>query len=141
MDNTRSSNPTGGVSDQQTVLRQTLERYFDCPTAETAGEIATLLSAYQNRWIAERAGSGATTSIATTKPAAETGKRLPRVSHDEQVVLKKLAEGWPATTADVPRWSWFENRELVALAPHPDGGDAEILVITPLGQAVAKAAG
>ena len=67
------------------------------------------------------------------KPAVSK-PRFPIASADLEV-LKRLADGWPGTTAEVARWAWFENRELVALETNPAGEGPEMLRLTPLGWA------
>jgi hypothetical protein len=113
------------------ALRQALERFLDCPTAENQQQVATLTAAYQTLWINERAGAPA---AAPAKPT-QMLKAPPRLAEADRAVLVKLADGWVATAADAPRWAWFEDRELIRMEPGPDG--EEILVLTDLGRAAA----
>lgn len=114
------------------ALRQALERFLDCPTAENQQQVATLTAAYQTRWINERAGAPAAAATAKPAPALKTP---PRLAEADRAVLVKLADGWVATAADAPRWAWFEDRELIRMEPGPDG--EEILALTDLGRAAA----
>lgn len=113
-------------------LRQTLERLLDCPTAETLEELRSLAAAYQTSWIERRAGV-APKAEAT---AVRSSRKPPQISADDRAVLVKLAKGWRATPADVPRWVWLEDRELVRMETAPDG--AEILALTDLGRIAAN---
>lgn len=115
------------------ALRQTLERFLDCPTAENLTQIQSLAAAYQTKWIFERAGVAAPVAAVKASPS----KAPPRLAESDREVLVKLTQGWTATAADAPRWAFLENRELIRMEPGPDG--EEILVLTDLGRAAAGA--
>lgn len=113
-------------------LRQALERFMDCPAADRLEELRVLAVAYQTLWIEQRAG--AAPQSAATKVAASK-KAPPSVPEADRAVLVKLAQGALLAAADVPRWVWLEDRELIRMAPGPDG--REILTLTDLGRAAA----
>lgn len=114
--------------------RRHLERFMDAPTAENLGALQASLAEYQTLWINLHAG------IATGTPggadagakSSATRARAPKLAAAEREVLARVAEGVRLTTADVARWAWFENRELVRL--EAEGGD-EVLILTELGRA------
>lgn len=115
------------------ALRQTLERFLDCPTAENLTQIQSLAAAYQTKWISERAGVAPPAAAVKAPPP----KAPPRLAESDREVLVRLTQGWTATAADAPRWAFLENRELIRMEPGPDG--EEILVLTDLGRAAAGA--
>lgn len=115
------------------ALRQTLERFLDCPTAENLTQIQSLAAAYQTKWVSERAGVAPPVAAVKTPPP----KAPPRLAESDREVLVKLTQGWKATAADAPRWAFLENRELIRMEPGPDG--EELLVLTDLGRAAAGA--
>lgn len=115
------------------ALRALLDTYARCPTQPTLTELHQALAAYQTDWIRVRAGEEvAPPPPAPVKAAASIKPKFP-VGAAERAVLEKLADGWTATTADVPRWVWFEDRELVTLAPNPTGEGPEVLRLAPEG--------
>lgn len=117
---------------ERAKLTEQVERFLDCPTAENLAAIQSLATAYQSRWISGHAGTAA------AGPTATTGdKRIPKIAFADRTVLQRLAEGWMATPADVPRWCWFEDRDLIRLEPHPQNPETEILVLTDLGRSAA----
>lgn len=113
----------------QDALRALFETYLRCPVQPVLSELEQGLRAWQTEWIRARAGADAPAPGAT---AARPRARFP-VSAAERAVLERLAEGWRATTAEVPRWAWFEDRELVTLHPNPAGTGPEVLRLTPAG--------
>lgn len=115
------------------ALRQALERFLDCPTADNLTQLQSLAAVYPTKWISERAGVAP--PVAAAK--ASTPKAPPRLTESDRELLVKLAQGWTATAADAPRWAFLENRELIRMEPGPDG--EEILVLTDLGRAAAGA--
>lgn len=135
------------MSDPKTALPNTtlhtqLDAYLACPTAPALEELRTALAAYQTEWIRGHAGvsaaaPGPTAAAAPApapRPAAVAKPRFPIAAADLEV-LGRIADGWAATTAEVPRWAWFENRELVTLEPDPAGAGPELLRLAPLGWA------
>lgn len=134
------------MSDPKTTLPNTnlhaqLDAYLACPTASALEELRTALTAYQTEWIRGHAGvsaaaapSPAAEPAPVPRPAAVAKPRFPIAAADLEV-LGRIADGWAATTADVPRWAWFENRELVTLEPDPAGAGPELLRLAPLGWA------
>ena len=113
------------------ALRQALERFLDCPTADIRAKIQSFAPAYHANGIAERAGVAPPAAAVKPPPA----KAPPRLAESDREVLVKLAHGWTATAANAPRWAFLENRELIRMEPGPDGED--ILVLTDLGRAAA----
>ncbi|ALG75084.1 hypothetical protein VY88_26515 [Azospirillum thiophilum] len=138
------------MTDAKTTLHALLDAYLRCPAEAARTELEQALRSYQTDWIRARAGDDAPPLPAAAAtlapvPAASAARpavpkpRFPIASADLEV-LKRLADGWPGTTAEVARWAWFENRELVTLAPGPagpdtSGGGPELLRLTPLGWA------
>lgn len=138
------------MTDAKTTLHALLDAYLRCPAEAARTELEQALRGYQTDWIRARAGDDApplpapatTPAPAPAAPAARPAvprSRFPIASADLEV-LKRLADGWPGTTAEVARWAWFENRELVTLVPGPAIPDApgegpERLQLTPLGWA------
>lgn len=109
-------------------LRTLLDRYVDCPTASALEELEQALRAYQTAWIRSRAGVDAPPPDVAAK-AAPTKPRF-KVSDADRAVLERLADGWAPTMAEVPRWAWFEDRELVQLVPDPADPGRQILRLT-----------
>lgn len=119
------------MNDTTASLRTLFERYLTCPTTPDLDELEQALRGYQTDWIRTRAGAGA-------PPAATTGKTTPvkprfKISDTDRAVLERLADGWVPTMAEVPRWAWFEDRELVRLEPDPGDSDRSILRLTDEG--------
>ncbi len=112
------------------ALRALLDSFLRCPVQPTLEELTAGLHAHQTAWIRGRGADGA----APSRPQGPRPRH--RLSADERAVLERLAAGERLTTADVARWAWFENRELVALAPDPAGGP-DILTLTDDGRAAA----
>ncbi|HRJ62506.1 MAG TPA: hypothetical protein PKZ97_11750, partial [Azospirillaceae bacterium] len=50
------------------ALRQALERFLDCPTADNLTQVQSLAAAYQTKWIAERAGVAPAVAAAVKAP-------------------------------------------------------------------------
>ena len=123
------------MGDPKDALHALLDRCLRCPDTASLTELEQALRAYQTDWIRARAGADAP-ALATPQPAAALRPKFPVMSADADV-LKRLADGWAGTTAEVPRWAWFENRELVTLEPNPAGSGPELLRLTPAGWAVA----
>lgn len=126
------------MSDPKDALRALLDSYLRCPVEAGRLELEQGLRAYQTDWIRARAGADALPVQAPEAPprAAVPRPKFPIASADVEV-LKRLAEGWAGTTAEVSRWAWFENRELVTLEPDPSGSGPERLRLTPAGWAAA----
>lgn len=130
------------MTDAKNTLHALLDAYLRCPVDAARSELEQALRSYQTDWIRAHAGAGsgaaapplpAAVTAAAVKPAVSK-PRFPIASADLEV-LKRLADGWPGTTAEVARWAWFENRELVALETNPAGEGPEMLRLTPLGWA------
>jgi len=126
------------MSDPKDALRALLDTYLRCPEEAARAALEQGLRAYQTDWIRARAGADAPPLPAPAAPARPAAARpkFPIASADLDV-LKRLADGWAGTTADVSRWAWFENRELVTLEPNPAGDGPELLRLTPAGWAAA----
>ncbi len=135
------------MTDAKTTLHALLDAYLRCPAEAARTELEQAVRSYQTDWIRARAGddapplpAAAATQAQAPVPAAPAARpavpkpRFPIASADLEV-LKRLADGWPGTTAEVARWAWFENRELVTLAPDTPGSGPELLHLTPLGWA------
>lgn len=131
------------MSDAKNTLHALLDAYLRCPVDAARSELEQALRSYQTDWIRAQAGADApplqatgagAEAPATARKAIMPKPRFPIASADLEV-LKRLADGWPGTTADVTRWAWFENRELVALDPNPAGEGPEMLRLTQLGWA------
>lgn len=130
------------MTDATNTLHALLDAYLRCPVDSVRTELEQALRSYQTDWIRARAGADAPPQAkakaeeapAPVKKAIVPKPRFPIASADLEV-LKRLADGWPGTTADVARWAWFENRELVTLDPNPAGEGPEMLRLTPLGWA------
>ncbi|WP_448203043.1 hypothetical protein [Azospirillum sp. sgz302134] len=120
------------------ALRALLDSYLRCPTEPARAELEQSLRAYQTEWIRARAGADAPPLAApaknAAKPAAPAKPKFPIASADLDV-LERMADGWVPTTAEVPRWVWFENRELVTLEANPTGTGPEVMRLTPSGWA------
>jgi hypothetical protein len=130
------------MTDATNTLHALLDAYLRCPVDSARAELEQALRGYQTDWIRARAGSDAPPLPATEAEAASAPAkkaivpkpRFPIASADLEV-LKRLADGWSGTTAEVARWAWFENRELVVLDPNPAGEGPEVLRLAPLGWA------
>ncbi len=131
--NPPSQNPLGQPSGTPSAddLRALLETYLRCPAEPLRADLDQRLRAYQTDWIRARAGADAPPAAGK---AATPRARFPIAAADLEV-LRRMAEGWVPTTAEVPRWAWFENRELVVLEPAPSGGGPEVMRLTPGGWA------
>lgn len=127
------------MTDATNTLHALLDAYLRCPVEAARTELEQALRSYQTEWIRARAGVDAPPppAAAPAAPAAKPVVAKPRfpIASADLDVLKRLADGWPGTTADVARWAWFENRELVTLDPNPAGEGPEVLRLTPLGWA------
>ena len=119
-------------------LRALLDGYLRCPTDPARAELEQALRAYQTDWIRARAGADApplkTAAPGQAKAAAPARPKFPIAAADLEV-LKRMADGWTPTTADVPRWAWLEDRELVMLEPNPAGNGPEVMRLTSTGWA------
>ncbi|MBP2310950.1 hypothetical protein [Azospirillum soli] len=115
-------------------LRALLDTYLRCPTEPARGELDQALCAYQTDWICARAGADAPPPKDPAAKPAQARPKFPIAAADLDV-LKRMADGWEPTTADVPRWAWFENRELVTLEPNPAGSGPEVMRLAPNGWA------
>lgn len=115
-------------------LRTLLDSYLRCPTEPARAELDQALRAYQTDWIRARAGADAPP---LKDPAARPAQARPKfpIAAADLDVLTRMADGWEPTTADVPRWAWFENRELVTLEPNPAGSGPEVMRLAPNGWA------
>lgn len=124
------------MTDATNRLHALLDAYLRCPVEAARTELEQALRGYQTDWIRTRAGADAPPLPVAAAPAAKpvAKPRFPIAAADIDV-LKRLADGWTGTTADVTRWAWFENRELVSLEPNPAGEGPELLRLTPLGWA------
>ncbi|MBP2290916.1 hypothetical protein [Azospirillum rugosum] len=126
------------MSDPAEPLRTLLDVYLRCPTEPARVELEQALRAYQTDWIRVRAGADAPPA---TKPAADApAKAAPKkpkfpIAAADLEVLARMADGWVPTIAEVPRWAWFENRELVTLEPNPAGSGPEVMRLSPTGWA------
>ncbi|MGF7174205.1 hypothetical protein [Azospirillum doebereinerae] len=122
------------MSDPKDALRALLDSYLRCPAEPARAELEQALRGYQTDWIRAHAGADApplpVPAAASARPPARP--KFPIASADLEV-LKRLAEGWAGSTAEVSRWAWFENRELVTLEPNPAGSGPELLRLTPSG--------
>lgn len=119
------------MNDTTASLRTLLDRYLACPTSPALDELEHALRGYQTEWIRNRAGADAPPADAPAK--ASVPKARFKITDGDRAVLERLADGWAPTTADVPRWAWFEDRELVQLVPDPGGEGREILRLTAEG--------
>lgn len=110
------------------ALRALLDGYLRCPTEPALRELEAALRVYQTEWIGRHAGQP-TAVAASAPPPPPTPVPKPRfkLDSDQRAVLERLAAGWEATTADLPRWAWFEDRELIRLDPDPSGQGPERL--------------
>ena len=117
-------------------LRALLDGYLLCPTEPARAELEQALRAYQTDWIRARAGGDATAAPAAGAPlkAPPRKPKFPIAAADLEV-LERMAGGWVPTVAEVPRWAWFENRELVTLEPNPAGDGPEVMRLSPTGWA------
>jgi hypothetical protein len=120
--------PKEAAKDGGEELRALLDAWLRCPTQPALDTLEKALRAFQTQWIVGRAGGGAAAGVA---PLAKPRRRIAMADADRRV-LERLADGWFATTADVPRWAWFENHELVRMEPAAQGG-AETLRLTAEG--------
>lgn len=108
------------MTDATNTLHALLDAYLRCPVEAARTELELALRGYQTDWIRARAGADAPPlPVAAPAPAAKPAVAKPRfpIAAADLDVLKRLADGWTGTTAEVARWAWFENRELVALDP------------------------
>ncbi|MBP2301266.1 hypothetical protein [Azospirillum picis] len=131
------------MKESRDTLHVLLDAYLRCPVEAARSDLEQALRSYQTEWIRARAGDEApplpapalapAPAAPPAKPAVDRPK-FPIAAADIEV-LSRLAEGWMGTTADVKRWAWFENRELVSLEPNPAGKGPELLRLTPLGWA------
>ncbi|WP_051340600.1 hypothetical protein [Azospirillum halopraeferens] len=113
------------------ALRALLDTYLRCPAEPVLNDLQQALRTYQTEWIRARAGADAP---APAEPAkAGVPKARFKVTGEDRAVLERLAEGWEPTTAEVRRWAWFEDRELVRLMPNPAGTGPEVLRLAPGG--------
>jgi hypothetical protein len=119
------------MTDTTASLRTLLDRYLACPTAPALDELEDALRGYQTEWIRTRAGADAPPADAPAKAAVPKARF--KITDADRAVLERLADGWAPTTAEVPRWAWFEDRELVRLEPDPGAGGREILRLTEEG--------
>ncbi len=122
------------MSDPKDILRALLDTYLRCPVDAARTELEQALRLYQTEWIRARAGADAPAPQPLPARPTVARPKFPIASADLDV-LRRLAEGWAGTTAEVSRWAWFENRELVTLEPNPTEGGAELLRLTPSGWA------
>lgn len=129
------------MSDAKTKLQALLDACLACPTGPALKELQDALAEYQTGWIRERAGvvAPAPTPAAAERPAAPPKAALPKpkfpIAAADLDILRRIADGWAPTTAEVSRWAWFENRELVTLEADPAGQGPEVLRLAPLGWA------
>lgn len=119
------------MNDTTASLRTLFDRYLACPTAPALDELEQALRGYQTEWIRIHAGAG-------TPPATPSGKPSPakprfKIADGDRAVLERLADGWAPTMAEVPRWAWFEDRELVRLEPDPTDAARSILRLSEEG--------
>lgn len=119
------------------ALRALLDSYLRCPLEQARAELEQATRAYQADWIRARAGADAPPLPAPSAPARPAARPKFPIAAADVATLQKLADGWTATTADVSRWAWFEDRELVTLEPNPAGSGPELLRLTPAGWAAA----
>ncbi|TWA82512.1 hypothetical protein FBZ83_107200 [Azospirillum brasilense] len=118
-------------------LHALLDRYLRCPSEPLRGELNAALTAFQTAWIHARAGQDAPTAPPPTPAAPKRAPAKPKfpIAAADLAVLEKMAEGWVPTAAEVPRWVWFENRELVTMEPNPAGSGPEVMRLAPAGWA------
>ncbi len=112
-------------NDPKDALRALLETYLRCPEQPVLTELEQGLRTYQTEWIRARAGGDAPPAAAPAKTAVPKAKF--KVDGPDRAVLERIAEGWVPTTAEVPRWAWLEDRELVRLESNPAGAGPEVL--------------
>ncbi|HYD63975.1 hypothetical protein [Azospirillum sp.] len=125
------SSPADPSADPKVALRALLETYLRCPVQPVLSDLEQGLRAYQTEWIRARAGADAPPAANPAKAGVPKAKF--KVDGADRTVLERMADGWVPTTAEVPRWAWFEDRELVALDPNPAGSGPEILRLLPEG--------
>ncbi|HYG89093.1 MAG TPA: hypothetical protein VD978_22855 [Azospirillum sp.] len=118
-------------TDPKDTLRALLETYLRCPVQPVLADLEQGLRAYQTEWIRTRAGTDAPAAASPAKAGVPKAKF--KVDGADRAVLERLAEGWVPTTAEVPRWAWLEDRELVTLEPNPNGSGPEVLRIAEEG--------
>jgi len=118
-------------TDTKAALRALLESYLRCPAQPVLTELEQGLRAYQTDWIRSHAGEAASPPANPAKAGVPKPKF--KVDGPDRAVLERIADGWAPTTAEVPRWAWFEDRELVRLDPNPAGTGPEVLRITDEG--------
>ncbi|MGQ9367157.1 hypothetical protein [Azospirillum sp. A39] len=114
------------------ALRALFETFLRCPAEPVLADLQQGLRAHQTEWIRARAGGDAPAAAPATAAGAVPKPRF-RVIGDDRAVLERLAGGWLPTTAEVRRWAWFEDRELVRLEPNPAGHGPEVLRLTAAG--------
>jgi hypothetical protein len=119
------------------ALRALLDSYLRCPLDSARAELEQAARAYQTDWIRARAGVGSPPSDAPPAPVRPAARPKFPIAAADVATLQKLADGWAASTAEVSRWAWFEDRELVTLEPNPAGSGPELLRLTPAGWAAA----
>lgn len=118
-------------ADPREALRALLETYLRCPVQPVLANLEQGLRAYQTEWIRARAGADAPALAAPAKAGVPKAKF--KVDGADRTVLERMADGWVPTMAEVPRWAWLEDRELVVLEPNPAGAGPEILRLLPEG--------
>lgn len=121
------TNPTAPDAAPDAALRALLETYLRCPVQPVLAELEQGLRAYQTEWIRARAGDAAPPLAEPATAATPKAKPKFKVDTPERAVLERIAGGWVPTTAEVPRWAWLEDRELVRLEPNPAGAGPEVL--------------
>lgn len=119
------------MNDTTSSLRTLFDRYLACPTAPALDELELALRGYQTDWIRARAGLEAAAAAPAGKPAPP--KPRFKIADGDRAVLERLADGWAPTVADVPRWAWFEDRELVRLEPDTADQGRSVLRLTEEG--------
>ncbi|HEY0832616.1 MAG TPA: hypothetical protein VGE72_01800 [Azospirillum sp.] len=118
-------------ADPKDALRALLETYLRCPAQPVLSDLEQGLRAYQTEWIRTRAGADAPAVAVPGKAGVPKAKF--KVDGGDRAVLERMAEGWVPTVAEVPRWAWLEDRELVRLEPNPAGSGPDILHLLPEG--------
>ncbi len=119
------------ATDPKNTVQALLETYLRCPTQPVLAALEQELRAYQTEWISARAGADAPTPAHPAKASMPKAKF--KVGDAERAVLERLAEGWKPTTAEVPRWAWLEDRELVTLRANPANTGPDVLSLADEG--------